>query len=488
MNDVQWQAVAEWMCQGGVVFVHHESSPLIDRLIEAAPLDADQSVQSDGFVTRNVGLGSMREYSQDLLATEGAETGKLIAQTIAVFPQYSSASLVSAARVGYGRSGKADKNRILVLSFFGCYMLFSGVVSLLLFRLNRRRIAIYISVVVAVSSFLSVALGGILRVSQGDLRWVTVTQAGAGGVVQVGKVQVQSAGGRSTQVGVAGYRSDLQRIESNQQHNRYYYGYGQSPQSNYAPFTWQPSLVSEDSGIYQVDVPMVPWGTEHLHATAYGRETPRLDVELGFTPKDPATDAENKDDDRDQSESLKMPAGQFSVKVTNHLPVAVNYCRLVFAATLDISDQADTYANVQSGQYQWYQQQYGTPKDGLIDIYHIEVVYDIAAGKTRTKTFEADFVAEGMNGYWNLNQDWERGSLMMPKLSRMDTTSAWIVGRLSESPVLQLDERHNEFTLQENGLHLFIQELRPEDMPDASLFLSPEATLHVPDEHGTSNP
>jgi len=70
----------------------------------------------------------------------------------------------------------------------------------------------------------------------------------------------------------------------------------------------------------------------------------------------------------------------------------------------------------------------------------------------------------------------------------MDTTSAWIVGRLSESPVLQLDERHNEFTLQENGLHLFIQELRPEDMPDASLFLSPEATLHVPDEHGTSNP
>ena len=61
------------------------------------------------------------------------------------------------------------------------------------FRKSRRRVATYIGVVVLVTCVLSGLLGAMLRVSHGDLMWATVTQAGTGGVVQVGNIDVQSA-------------------------------------------------------------------------------------------------------------------------------------------------------------------------------------------------------------------------------------------------------------------------------------------------------
>jgi len=476
LNTVQWEAVAEWMCQGGTVFVHNASQPLIDQLIEAAPLDADQPVPSDRPAVRHVGLGGIHEYSQDLLSSDGTETAKQVAETIAKLPQFNSSSLVSSANVGHYQSGKADKNRIWVLSFFGCYTLFSGVISLLLFRLERRRIAIYISVVVIGASVLSGVLGGMLRVSQGDLRWVTVTQVGTGGAVQVGKIQVQSAGGRNTRVGVAGERSDLQRIEGNALRNNYsYYGYGRSPQSNYSPFTWQPSLISNDANTYQINVPMTPWGTQLAQATAYAREMPRLECKLRFQPGAPTNDKANPGNDSesyrvdDSYAGLKMPLGEFSLELVNHLPVDLRECYLIIGTTLGISEDEDSLLLMQNRSYG---RNPVTAKDGLIDIYHIQRVWDVQAGKSQDQSFEADFVPEGVNGYWELNKDWEGGSLNLPRLDRLGTTAGWIVARLPKSPILSLDEQHNEFTMQE-GLHLFMQEIRLEDV-SALLPASPD--------------
>jgi hypothetical protein len=477
LNTVQWQAVAEWMCQGGTVFVHNESRPSIDQLIEAAPLDAHQLVPSSGSTVRHVGLGAIHEYSPDLLSSDGTDTSQQVAETIAMLSRYNCSSLVSAADVGYYRSGTADQNRMWVLSFFGCYTLLSGVVSLLLFRLERRRIAIYISVVVIGASVLSGVLGGMLRVSQGDLRWVTVTHAGTGGAVQVGKILVQSAGGRSTRVGITGERSDLQRIEGNAvRRGSYRYGYGTPLSTGYSPFTWQPSLTPNDTNSHQVDVPMAPWGTQLAHATAYTREMPRLECKLRFQP---GASADDKDSTDIESESynieysytgLKMPSGEFSLELVNHLPVSLRDCCLIIGTTLDISEDADSLASMQDRSYG---RNPVTTKDGLIDVYHIQRIFDVQAGEAQDQTFEADFVPEGVNGYWELNKNWEGGSLNLPRLDRLGTTSAWIVGRLLESPILSLDEQHNEFTMQE-GLHLFLQEIRQEDMPDASVLFPAE--------------
>lgn len=62
LNVVQWQAVGEWMCAGGAVFVHSQSQEIIDRLTVSAPLGADPPVRSNGFAVRRTGLGAIYEY------------------------------------------------------------------------------------------------------------------------------------------------------------------------------------------------------------------------------------------------------------------------------------------------------------------------------------------------------------------------------------------------------------------------------------------
>ena len=151
--------------------------------------------------------------------------------------------------------------------------------ALLLFRLSQRRIGAYTVIVVVGASVLSGLLGGLLRFSKGDLRWITVTQAGAGGVVQVGKIDVQSAGGRNTQVAINGEHADLQFIGR----ARRYYSWNRR-QMVYSPFTWQPNLAMSEDDTYQINVPMTPWGRRQLHATAFKRELRRLDFELEFEP------------------------------------------------------------------------------------------------------------------------------------------------------------------------------------------------------------
>ena len=52
----------------------------------------------------------------------------------------------------------------------------------------------------------------------------------------------------------------------------------------------------------------------------------------------------------------------------------------------------------------------------------------------------------------------------------MGTASAWIIGRIENSPSMLIDEQRSDFVRQ-NQLHLFVQEILPMDMPDASVFL-----------------
>lgn len=268
LNEVQWQAVARWMCQGGTVFVHQDSHALVSQLVDASPLEVGQPSRWGGFEIRRSGLGTIYEYSSPLFDADSSDVRKQITEVLATLSRQHAGSLIHSVRLHSFEAGKADYNRLMVVMFFALYTLFSGLISLLLFRAGRRTIAVYTVTVVVVASILAGILGGILRVSQGDLRLVTVTRAGEGGIVQSGKIEVQSAGSRNTQVTIQGQHADLQLSEGQSGFHQYYH-YGNTSQTTCPPFTWQPNLAKPAVDRYEIHVPLTPWGTRQLNATAF---------------------------------------------------------------------------------------------------------------------------------------------------------------------------------------------------------------------------
>ncbi|MDA0588355.1 MAG: hypothetical protein O2820_09915 [Planctomycetota bacterium] len=234
LNRAQWRSVAEWVCQGGTLFIHAKSEEIIDRLKESSPLPGSAGVQSEEFKIRHVGLGAIYEYSQPLVSDEGASTRKLIAEAVALLPKHHVTSLVEQGDVRSTRDGGTERNRILIVAFFGLYTLLSGVVAILLFRMSQQKSAIYMCIVVAGACVCSGLLGGLLRFSQGDADWLTVTQGGVGGAVQVARIEVLSAGGRNTKVAVSGENVDLQFTPQ----ARRSYSWN-SPSKGFPAFTWR---------------------------------------------------------------------------------------------------------------------------------------------------------------------------------------------------------------------------------------------------------
>jgi hypothetical protein len=455
LNEVQWRAVAEWMCQGGTVFVHKDSQEIVNRLIDSAPLGAEPARSSGPFAVRRAGLGAIYQYSQPLLPSAGSEIRQRLAETIAKLKKSHITALVDSANLYYWRGGRADLNRVLVVAFFGLYTFFSGVVALLLFRLSQRRMGAYTLIVVVGASVLSGLLGAYLRFSRGDLHWVTVTQAGAGGVVQVGRIEVQSAGGRNTHVAVNGEHVDLQFLGG----DRGYYPWRRMA-SSYPPFTWQPNLASGVDDTYQVNVPMTPWGRRRLQATAYRRDVPRLDFELEFEPRPSAIG-------NDEQKNPGMPSGVFSLKLVNRLPIDLTECWLVVGVTGTSSDPADF---MQSSPYETLVLPAGSTETGSIDVYQIHPLQELSAGEIREDAFDAQF--QVMRNDWDLAIPLPYGRMSLPRISHLGAASAWIVARIKDSDNMTIDEQHSDFvTLPDQSLHLFIQEILPEDMPDASLFI-----------------
>ncbi len=474
LNQVQWEAVAEWMCQGGAVFVHGQSREIIDSLTNAAPLDPDPAGPSGEFVVRRVGLGALYEYAEPLLPSASNEVRQRIGETIARLTKNHAGSLLDSANWYYWRGGRADLNRVLVVTFFGFYTFFSGVVALLLFRLSQRRMGAYTVSVIVGACILSGLLGAYLRFSQGDLHWMTVTQAGAGGVVQVGRIEIQSAGGRNTHVAVKGEHVDLQFVGSEQHYNPWY-----RPQTGYPPFTWQPNLAPSADDTYRVNVTMTPWGRRRLRATAFQRALRPLDFKLQFDPRDRPQSSGGE-----SAGPAEMPSGVFRLKLVNHLPFELVNCWLVIGVTCTTSEQPTptqppVYAPYRMG---GPSPQASAPVDGLIDVYQQRQVQQLAAGASFEDTFEAQF--QVLQNKWEQIIHLPGGSISPPRIARIGAASAWIVALIEDSPIMAIDEPRSDFVPREH-LHLFVQAILPEDMPDAALFLgtTPGAASETT-EHG----
>ena len=446
LNLAQWQALAEWMCQGGIVFAHDDGKKIVEQLLEASPLPADPAVQKGYFGVQRVGLGAIYRYPDDVFKSDDSPAHKEIASAIAKMTDTHVSAIADTGFLHRMRGGKADWNRLWVVVFFAAYAFFSGFISLLLFRQNRRVVGIYTLLVVTGASVSAIVLGGMLRMSEGDLHWITVTEAGAGGMVQIGKLDIQSAGARNTEVAIKGERCNLQFAGRSQT----YYDYNR-PNAVCPPFTWQANHSTLNEGAYQIGVPMTPWGRRRLHATAFSPGASGLDIRLEF--------------ERNQSFQANNAApGQLTVKITNSMPYDLQAYRLVVAVAPPIPEKTKEEQDRINNLQPWEVQQLPTGTD----VYASFEKAMLPAGETQEETFPINF--RPTPNVWDRRHTWRTGQLSLPGLGREKTVGAYIVGQLSRSPIISIDEQNTEFEPMEE-LHLFIQRVRPEDMPDVETFL-----------------
>jgi hypothetical protein len=177
-------------------------------------------------------------------------------------------------------------------------------------------------------------------------------------------------------------------------------------------------------------------------------------------------------------------SGIFTLNVVNGLPFDIKECWLVIGVTHRSSGQA---VSNQSNPYatQHYQAGLGgataSSTDGLIDVYHMQQLANLPAAGIHEESFPANFRVIEYN--WDLARSWRNGSMTPPRISHLGGASAWLIGRIDDSPILTIDQRHSDFVPREH-LHLYVQEIRPEEMPEASLFFSAEEATE-PGEPGT---
>jgi hypothetical protein len=212
LNDPQWDAIGRWVCLGGTVFVHESSKEVLERLKKAAPLGTLPAVLQDEHQVSRCGTGSIREYNGRLFSADESRAIKTVLEASSRLSRYSVVSIPGQLPLIYVGTSNASFTRLMVLAVFSIYLLFSGVVALLMFRSNRRRVVTYTVSVVTIACVAAALLGSYLRNSRGDLLWRSVIVGGPGGAVQIGQIRVQSAGGRNTQVAVRGKKTDLQLL------------------------------------------------------------------------------------------------------------------------------------------------------------------------------------------------------------------------------------------------------------------------------------
>jgi len=454
----QWSALARWLCQGGHIFLHADSKAVFEELSKAAPLSYEATETTGPFRTTRIGLGTIYQYQQPMMDSAGAEIRDGMRSTIAQLDKPQMLMLADSIQYTPDETGQAQVTRVYVIGFFGLFTFLSGVMSLLMMRLSKRKMAVYFTSVIVGASISAGILGAWLRMSPGDLTWVSVTQIGAGGAVQIARVDVQSAGSRSNQVAVKGDSPDLQFVRRARQQSFFY---GRQPARRTMPFNWQPNLVSGEDDTYQIDVPINPWGRRKMFATGFVKDMPRLDFSLKFEP------AANSDETQNEGNRVIPPSGQFRMSITNNLPAgASSDAWLVVGATR--WSPANFRAN-----YGYYNPP-PTPGVGntgrVVDIYHLENFMLPPPGESRTTEFAASFAYEPYQQTLRLHANDDRVRLTFPEIERRGDASAWIVATLNASPNLSIDEARTQF-LPQGDVHILIQQIRPEDMPDGNLFI-----------------
>jgi hypothetical protein len=107
----------------------------------------------------------------------------------------------------------------------------------------------------------------------------------------------------------------------------------------------------------------------------------------------------------------------------------------------------------------------------LVDVYFRRPIGSLAAGKTMDESIDAAFEVVVLQNNWNQFIQLPGGAIVSPRISHLGASSAWIIGQIPRSATLQIDEQRGDFDEEEDPVHLFMQEIRPDDLIDVDGFL-----------------
>lgn len=455
LNEAQWDAVGKWIGLGGTVFVSEKSTDVIDRLKKVTPLGAQPGILLDGLTVYRCGTGSIREYAGPLFSATDVETPRQIAESASHLSRYNTISMLESTELRRWESRNSEITRMWVLTVFVIYTLLSSS-AIFFFRMSRRNIMLFTGSVVGFTCVAAIILGGFLRTSRGDLRWVTVTTAGPGGLLQIGKIDVQSAGGRNTQMTIQGRDADLQLSESDESPNDYYYGYYHQPastQPHFPAFTWQASRLTEEAETYQIKVPINPWGRRRLYATAFQPLERGVDIEISYalpTTLPPQQAA--------QIGTINGLSGTFNVKASSSLPFDLENCQiLIIRSQLSRPNAGSIVAPSFSGSSPSVQDS-GLQMEPVQSLAHL--------GRLSTSAPVIVTTSPGSGVAKEAMDQLRRGGIgeLFPQLPYEGTTSVWIVGQVTKSPILAIDQQRSDFEVFDEQ-HWYVQEVLPEQMP-----------------------
>lgn len=400
INSGQWRALARYVCKGGNIFISPDMADVADELTTRSPLLPDPAIRIASFDVQRMGLGKIYTTSGSLF--DGSPTAdRAVSEEIS---RLTTDTPIDDLQLNYRynrESGRADMNRLLVGSFFGLYAVLSGVGTLVIFRRPRRQVLTYVTAVVAGACVVAVGLGGTMRLSRGDVHWASIIKGGAGGTVEFGKLEVQSAGNRNSRLRINGPNPDLQVISRTR---RYYYPNDDGQQN--PPFTWQPSQTKDDADAYEVQFPITPWGLRKLRAVSYKSGIRTADAELTKQGND------------------------WHFSMTNHLPFTLQNCTLYVSV---VDENGDVWRTSQPLQ-------------------------NVGIDESRTAKFAQN--AKHMHG--NFRMPSSTATVTPQWIQRKRTIYAWITAQVFEPAQMNVSA-DSEFVSADSS-HFYIQDLLPEQI------------------------
>ncbi|MFK7820339.1 MAG: hypothetical protein AB8G99_16580 [Planctomycetaceae bacterium] len=476
LNKTQWRCLAEWVCEGGTLFFHSESKDVLTAITSESPLTFTLADTKATAPVRSMGLGEIREFADPLFSSKGAEARQRIANRIRnldgpVIREFLKNTYVEPADY----QTEVQLNRLYVAGLFGIYTLFIGLFAILLFRFSKRTMMLYTVFVVLGGCVAAGVLGGILRVSQGDLKVASVTQIGAGGVIQVARFDVQSSGGRNEDVAVSGNTPNLQ-FTGQSSEGRYYWNNWNQQKAN-PPFDQQLNRFGADTrDSFQVKVLMTPWGRRQLHATDFKQNVEGFDVKLEFAPS-----PKNMQQD--------SPAGMFKLTVKNPGSIQVQSAWLFLGVTRykEYEESDGNIINFDPWGRPTYETDSPLVADQMVDMYQSMGIDRLNRKTSVVQEFGAR-MRESRTDYGrsDLEQSFGNGRFTFPKLNRAGTVQAWLIASVAQSPIMNVDQENTQF-IEQNAMHILIQEIPTANLPDPAVFLGPKPPPPPPEEDEDTN-
>lgn len=462
LNRVQYRVLAEWICQGGQLFLSNQSSKIRQQLVDSSTFVLEPPSNVGRFTQYQLGLGAIYEYPAPLFGDSGKELRQELAQVITALPRCLTNEMIATCHERSMASWpqhirkRSESNVLLMLGLCLTYGLLSGIVVLGMFRRSSKTIWAYTVTIVALASVAAGSLGHYVRTCPGDLNWATLTCVGHGGSVQFGTICMYSSGGQQSQVTVRGNRVDLQEYGPLSLHRLRYL-----PAST-ADFVWQPNRLVGQEDVYQLNASLLPFGTRLMRTTAVVPDGNRMEFKLDYVPNADAT-------------SSTRPTGTLKVTLDNRLATDLADCWLVIAGTAHSYVERVPMKGIELEGVQMRQAGAFMPQGvglGQVNVDDRFVMWHnlgaIRAGSTYSDKIDAAF----SGAYVNTNF-YERNPSVSPTVdtpirglalpfSLMDGSAA-ILGQLRGSPEIKIDTEQTDFVPTE-GIHYFFQSIAPEDM------------------------